>query len=125
MKKLKLFLFAALILIHYQCQKGVTPLFFQIDGPVNENFYLVTVLGKGIDCGDTYLIQFEERLAEVEKYTETNSEIYYADRLPDEFKINDLHLLIKFRNPTMDELYPCSTLGPTYPHIIVIETKHP
>lgn len=89
----------------------------------NNEYFGVKVLGKGPDCGDVFLVEFIEKLNEVEARTGEKSQTYYADELPNEFKKDNIELLFKFRNPTENELYPCTTFGPSYPHIIVLDVK--
>ena len=89
----------------------------------NGDLFQVTVLGKGIDCGDTYLIKFNEGQNILKALSNNESDLYYADNLPKELKFENIQVLIKFRNPTTGELYPCTTLGFPYPHIIILEAK--
>ncbi len=86
------------------------------------NHFKVKVIGKGQDCEDTYLVEFQNKLEEV--YQVAGGEYwttFYADSLADIFKLNNLELLIKFRNPKQDEISPCTALGPTYPHIVITD----
>lgn len=111
MKKVFIHLVLALFLVQISCEKNddVGDQRFQFDA---------TVIGKGLDCGETYLIDL--------KNSEGNSEIadgtYYADGLPAELKVDGLKIILNGRIPDEDELYPCTTLGVGYPHIIVQES---
>lgn len=78
-----------------------------------------TVIGKGLDCGDTYLIDL--------KITIGNSDIvegtYYADDLSSDLKVVGLKIKLNCRKPNDDELYVCTTMGPSYSHVIVIDAE--
>jgi hypothetical protein len=78
-----------------------------------------TVISKGLDCGETFLISL--------KNLETNSAIedgtYYADNLEAEYKVEGLKIYLNCRNPNNDELLPCTTLGPSYPHVVVLDSE--
>jgi hypothetical protein len=113
--ELKIILLIMSIMFLFSCEKDITP--------VQDDYFKVMVLGKGIDCGDVYLVEFVEELEKVELITESHRTIYYGDDLPDEFKQDRIVLQIKFRQPTPEELYPCTTLGPGYPHIRIISVK--
>ena len=102
----------------FSCTKDSTSIFEYIN---NKEYFQAVVLGKGIDCGDVFLVQFKGRFEEIEEITGEEWDIYYADKLPTKFKINNIELVIKFRNPAQDELYPCTMLGITYPHIIILD----
>ena len=77
------------------------------------------VLEKGLDCGETYLIEIESD--ETSKRRLPN--VYYADLLPEEFKIKGLKIQLNYREPTTDEMYICTEMAFYYPHIIVIDAK--
>ena len=100
--ELKIILLIMSIMFLFSCEKDITPV---------------------QDDGDVYLVEFVEELEKVELITESRGTIYYGDDLPDEFKQDRIVLQIKFRQPTPEELYPCTTLGPGYPHIRIISVK--
>ncbi len=71
MKRVLLHLVLALILIHFSCEKDD-----DIDG---QDFrFDATVVGKGLDCGETYLIDLQKRKGN----SEIADGIYYGDGLP-------------------------------------------
>ncbi len=78
-----------------------------------------TVINKGMDCGETFIISL--------KSIDTDSNIedgtYYADNLKSDFKVPGLKIYLNCREPNNDELYPCTTVGITYPHVIVVNSK--
>jgi predicted RNA methylase len=113
--ELKIILLIISIMFLSSCEKDTTS--------VQDDYFKVKVLGKGIDCGDVYLVEFIEKLEKVELITESHRTIYYGDDLPDEFKQDSILLQIKFRQPMPEELYPCTTLGPGYPHIRIISVR--
>lgn len=81
--------------------------------------YEAIVLGQGIDCGETYLIELTGLSGEVEFENGT----YYADNLPSEFKINGLKIVLNCRELHADEIYACTHMGPTYPHVVVLNSE--
>ncbi|MCT4643466.1 MAG: hypothetical protein N4A74_00660 [Carboxylicivirga sp.] len=76
-----------------------------------------TVIGKGSDCGDTYLISLKNRGGS----TSIIDGIYYADQLKSEFKVSGLKLYLNGRKPYDNEMHACSTLGIPYPHIVITD----
>lgn len=78
--------------------------------------YEATVLGKGIDCGNTFVIE----LKNIDE-TDIADGIYYADNLNEDFKIDGFKILLNCRSPQNEELYPCTTLGFGYSHVFVTE----
>jgi len=103
------------LLIAVACEKNST----EPDRDTTNHFE-VKVIGEGLDCGNTYLIEFQDKLEEM--YQIVGSEYWntcYADSLPEEFKQENLVIFVKIRKPNQDEIYPCTRLGPTYPHVIV------
>jgi hypothetical protein len=73
------------------------------------------VLSIGTDCGDTWIISLTNLTGDPEIADNT----YYADNLPEEFKIEGLEIKLDCRLPENDEYYACTTLGPAFPHIAV------
>lgn len=76
------------------------------------------VLGKGIDCGDTYLVDLKKKNGD----SDIKSGTYYADNLPQEFKVKGYKMKMNCRKPNSEEAYPCATLGLGYNHVIVMES---
>jgi hypothetical protein len=97
--------------------------------PVYKKQYKVKVLGRGIDCGDTYLVEFLCCKPEIAEYIgSTNSVsgssgIYYANNLPQQCKREGIVIDIKFRKTNPDEIQVCTTLGPGYNHIFIVEAE--
>lgn len=90
------------------------------DKIIKENFkFEATVLNKGLDCGETFIIS----LKNFETSSEFEDGIYYADNLDPEFKEQGLKIYLNCRQPNDDEVYACTTLGPTYPHLVVINSS--
>ena len=88
-------------------EKNVT---FQFEG---------TVIGQGLDCGAVYLVD----LINISGNAEITDGRYYADNLPSEHKIKGLEIELNCRLPNTNEMYPCTTMGPTYPHIYILEVQ--
>ncbi|MFZ7133390.1 MAG: hypothetical protein ACOWWR_13640 [Eubacteriales bacterium] len=90
------------------------------DEATKEHFeFEATVIGKGQDCGETFIISLKNLVAS----SELEDGIYYADNLDSEYKEQGLKIYLNCREPNVDEIYACTTLGPTYPHLIVINSS--
>lgn len=76
-----------------------------------------TVLGKGLDCGDIFLIEFDVTVTGLPENIFGN--IYYADNLPHNLKIEGKRIHVKFREPNEEELMVCHDMGPAYSHIFI------
>ncbi|PCI31561.1 MAG: hypothetical protein COB60_11275 [Flavobacteriaceae bacterium] len=83
--------------------------------------YNVTVIGKGLDCGETFLIKFNDNIDGLIDNSFDN--VFYAINLYDEYKIESLQIKVTFREPLVEELLSCTTFGPAYPQIFIIETQ--
>jgi len=81
--------------------------------------YTGLVVGKGIDCGETFLIKSNQKINDVDNLDLT----YYADQLPNDMKIDGLEIKFNCRVPTASELYPCTSLGAAYSHIVITEIE--
>ena len=102
-----------LLFITTSCEK-------ENDNNTPEEFqYEATVINKGLDCGETFLISI--------KGLYNNSELedgtYYADQLDSDFKVPGLKIYLNCREPDENEIYACTHMGPTYPHVIVTDCK--
>lgn len=75
------------------------------------------VLSKGIDCGDIYLIQFNDDVQGLPSNSSDN--IFYAINLPSNLQVDDLEVSVNFRIPNDNEKIPCTTRGISYPQIII------
>lgn len=97
-----------------------TSLACEKDDP-EKDYFFVEVIGKGMDCGDTFLVKFqEEDEARVNKYLEqTNAyfPVFYANNLPEEFKQEGFSLKVTLKK--CQELPFCTTMGPGYGHICI------
>ncbi len=89
---------------------------------LENEWFNAEVLGMGIDCGDTFLINLMEgdrekifQILKIER--DAWFPTYYAFNLPNEFKIEGLQVRVKFRRLTPDEDVPCTFMGPTFGHI--------
>lgn len=85
----------------------------------NEYQFEATVLGKGLDCGETFLID----LTNISGNAEIMDNTYYADNLPSDLKINGLKIKLNCRFLKTDETYACTTMGITWSHVFVIEAE--
>ena len=78
-----------------------------------------TVLGKGLDCGNSFLIQFDEGVVGLP----SAYRLYYAINLPESYKLKNERVHLKFRAPENDEIMVCTAMGPAYPHIYIVEVR--
>ena len=85
------------------------------------NIFEVTSAGKGIDCG---LIVIDFALADkarIEKLTGGNNGLrFFAFNLDTKFDKVGQILIITARRTRDDELYACTTQGPSYPWVTVL-----
>ena len=86
-------------------------------GDGNSISFNATVLARGQDCGNSFLIQFNEDIDNIP--TNSSGNIFYEINLPEEYKIENLQVSIEFREPTNDELMSCSSMGTSYPQIYI------
>jgi hypothetical protein len=78
-----------------------------------------TVIGKGPDCGETYLIN----LTNISGDFAITDSTYYADNLSSDLKIDGLKLQLNCRLLNSDEIYICTEMGIAWPHVYVIEAE--
>ena len=94
----------------------------------NEEIYTgifeVTSAGIGIDCG-LMLIDFNQSdLDRLEKITNSNGTRYFAYNLKkNNYNEKGQILIVKVRKALDSELFACTTLGPGYPWVTVLEAK--
>jgi len=88
-----------------------------------KDYYFVEVIGRGMDCGDTFLVRFqEEDEARVNKYLEQSNAyfpVFYANNLPEEFKQEGWGLKVTLHKCNPGELPLCTAWGPGYGHICI------
>ena len=77
----------------------------------------VTVISEAVDCRENWIIRYENPVPEegLERFQEIG--------LPSEYKIEDLELRLKIRDPRNEEMFPCTTAGISYPFKIILEAK--
>lgn len=98
---------------------GILGVSCEKDQEKNNFLYEATVIGKGLDCGNTFIISLKN------KETQSNIEdgTYYADNLDPGLKQPGLKIYLNCREPENTEFYACTTLGITYPHVIVTDSQ--
>ena len=87
----------------------------------DDTLYDVTVLGIGMDCGNSFLIKFEDDAIGLPR--NTFDSIFYEINLPKDYKVKGLKIKVSVRDPRNDELKPCTAMGPGYPHIYIIKVE--
>lgn len=86
--------------------------------------FRVIVYGKGIDCGDLFLLDFLDNIDVLYQITvQEGWQTCYAYNLKEEFKVQGKELLVKIRKPTKDELFACTCLGLGYPWVTIVSAK--
>ncbi|MFW5700669.1 MAG: hypothetical protein ACOCWM_03180 [Cyclobacteriaceae bacterium] len=85
----------------------------------NKFLFKATVIGKGLDCGETFVIS----LTNIGSNSDIEDGMYYADQLDSEFKVSGLEIYLNCREPNDSEIYACTMMGPTYSHVIVTGVK--
>ena len=107
------FLLILLLFIGLSCEK---------ENPEKE-YFVVEVIGKGMDCGDTFLVRFqEEDESRINKYLEqTNAffPVFYVNNLPEEFKQEGWGLKVTLHKCQSAEFQACTTMGPGFGHICI------
>jgi len=81
--------------------------------------YEATVINKGMDCDETFVIS----LKKIDDNSEFEDGTYYADQLGSDFKVPGLKIYLNCREPNENEIYACTHMGPAYPHVIVTDCK--
>ena len=82
-----------------------------------------TVLGRGLDCGDIYLIQFNEDTQGLPYPFDFFNGIYYAMNLPQRYKIQGKTINVTFRQLYETETVVCTTMGPGFPFIYIVRVN--
>lgn len=88
------------------------------------DIFEVTTAGIGIDC-KLVLIDFKDSdLGRIEKITNSNWGRYQAYKLDkNSFGNAGQTLIVKVRKTLDSELFACTTLGPGYPWVTVLEVQ--
>ena len=84
---------------------------------IEDKWYNATVIGKGLDCGNTFLIQFNEDVTGLPD--NTSNKTFYAINLPEEYKVSGKKIIVEFREPNTSEMIVCTTMGIGYPQIYI------
>jgi hypothetical protein len=82
------------------------------------------VLGINMDCG-LPAIKFINNLDQVNEIADTYSPsaIFIAKNLPSELQLYGISIVLNVRKIQNSELGVCSTMGPSYPWIYVLEAR--
>lgn len=89
----------------------------------DQNFHEfdIEVRGKGMDCGDIFLFDILDDQEDFHRKMNTTFSRSYALNLDERYKISGLRMRVKLRKPMDEEFVRCSTLGPSYPQIVIVE----
>lgn len=83
----------------------------------HNDLFNAVVIGKGLDCGDLFLIKFNDDIAGLPNSVDN---IYYELNLPDKLKVEGKEIKVEFRKLKESEYFPCTTLGTGYSAIYII-----
>ena len=86
---------------------------------VYDEYFNAIVIGKGLDCGNSFLIQFDNDVTGLP----SPYRVYYEINLPEKYKIKNERISVKFRVPNDDEIMVCTTMGAGYPHIYIVDVR--
>ena len=112
MKKIILILIGLIFMI-ISCNKN--------ENETNEKSFNATVLGKGLDCGNSFLIKFNDDVSGLPENTFDNT--FYEINLPEEHKIEGKQVYVEFREPVNDETMVCTTMGIGYPQLYITKAE--
>ena len=84
---------------------------------IEDKWYNAIVIRKGMDCGNTFLIQFNEDVTGLPD--NTSNRTFYAVNLPEEYKVSGTKINVEFREPNSSEMIVCTTMGIAYPQIYI------
>lgn len=88
---------------------------------IKEELFNATVIGEGLDCGNSYLIKFNDDVSGLPQNSFDN--IFYELNLPEDYKVEGKLIFVEFRLPENDELIVCTTLGLAYPQIYITKAE--
>ncbi len=110
---MKTIFISILVLLTFSCSKN------------NENESTVvvplvtnaTILSRGQDCNNAYLIKFNNNVIGIP--TNSTNNVFYEINLPNQYKVDNLPLNVTFRLPSNSEMMNCTTQGIAYPQIYI------
>lgn len=76
---------------------------------------------KGMDCGNSFLIKFDNDVVGLPENNFDN--IFYETNLSNDYKIEGKRIFVEFREPENEEKMICSTQGITYPQIYITKAE--
>jgi len=107
-----IFLFVGLSFLIISCTKSTS-------GDVT-SYANATVLGNGMDCGNSFLIKFDNGVIGLPQNSENT---FYEINLPEDYKVEGKEIMVEFRIPEPDEIMVCTTMGIAYPQIFITKVK--
>ena len=84
---------------------------------IDTKWYNATVIGKGLDCSNTFLIQFDEDV--MGSSNTISNKTFYAINLPEKCKVPEMKIKVEFRVPNNSETIVCTAMGIGYPQIYI------
>ena len=108
---LRISLLLMILVLSFGCEKEET----------NYIEFHAIVYGKGMDCGDLFVLDFLDNNDKLYLITgEDGWKKCYAYNLKEKFKVTGKELLVKIRKPTKDESFPCTCMGFAYPWVTIV-----
>lgn len=88
-------------------------------------YFEAQVIGRNFDCNlyDIEILSHKDSVVKLITYPNKGIGTYTALNLPEELKRSGLKISLHLRNVLPEESYPCTSVGPAYPWIYVLEAK--
>ncbi len=113
---MKRLLFTILTVLIFSCDKN--------EDDISTDTFDVTTAGIGIDC-KLVLIDFkgsdQDRIKKITNANGLRHQAFNLDKIS--FSTDGLILKVKVRKPFDSELFACTTLGPSYPWVTVLNAE--
>lgn len=84
---------------------------------ITTGIFNAVMIGKGLDCGESFLINFNEDVTGLPKSVDNT---YYELNLPSELQIEGKEIKVTFRTLKESEYIPCTALGTAYSIIYIL-----
>lgn len=88
---------------------------------MNNYIFNATVIEKGLDCGNSFLIKFNNGVIGLPVNNFDNT--FYEINLPEKYKTEGKKIKVEFREPKNNEAMACTTLGIGYPQIYITKVE--
>jgi hypothetical protein len=113
----RLAIFATLVLAALGCDDSESTL------NSDEEFTVVVVNSNDFTTCGLPLVNFTDKLDQIQDLTSSESTTFNAFQLREEFRVEGLKLRIKVRRTRDDELLPCRAWGISFPWVTVLDAR--